>query len=662
MGNLMHRTNAAYVAWLCCSLLCCWPPHVANAQSLSTELVYAQINGQLYQVNLSTGAASLVGAIGGSSPVVSIAIAPTPDTIYGLTNAGNLVSFRALAPGRIETSVAITGLQPSEAIVGMDFRPSVFPAATLYAVGSTSRLYTINLTTGVATQVGSSQFSTLLNGTRFGVNFNPRANANNNLLRIVSDGGQNIRVNPDTGVIAGVDTAINPGSPQVVGAAYTENFSGANTTPNPTPPPATNTTSQYVIDAATNTLMTQGGVNGQVGGGPNGGVLTTIGPLGVTVSGRASLDVSNRFVFANGFVAQPYNHRVFVVQGSGSYTYAVTGGTLPDSLTFSSTGVLSGTPSAIGTFSFDVTATGTGGPFTRSYSVTILSQLTQSITFPQPATPAVQLSFTVSASGGASGNQVTFASLTPTTCSASGTNGATISALAAGTCTIAANQVGNANFSAAPQVTRDVQIPPRINVVKTGNGSGSAVGTQGATINCGGSCAALVVAGSSVTLSVFADPFNKLAGVTGVTCPTVLTNGQCSFTMPASDVLVNANFRLTANLDGVNTPIEYDAATDGVILVRYLLGHRGSALIAGIASQQIPTAIEAYLAARVAANDFDVDGDGATLASTDGLIILRRMLLPAEPNPAVITVGKNPFPLTPLTDAQIMNRVDQLFP
>ncbi len=364
----------------------------AKAQSLSTEVAYAVINSQLYRVNLSTGAATLVGNIGSTAPVAAIAIAPTPDTIFGLTSVGTLVSFKSLTPGQIETAVTITGLQAGERIVGMDFRPSVFPTATLYAVGSSNRLYIINTTTGAATQVGSGTFTpTTLSGTRFGVNFNPRANANNNLLRIVSDTGQNFRVNPDTGAVAGTDTALNPGTPAVVATAYSENFPGANTTPNPTPPPATNTTTQYDLDAATNSLVTQGGVNGQVGGGPNGGVLTTVGPLGVTINGRASLDISNRFVFPNGIVGRAYSHDIFVFQGTGSYTFAVTAGALPTGLSLSSAGNLTGTPTAAGSFSFDITATGTGGPFTRSYTVTVGAAT--------PVNVSDQVTFTITTQG-----------------------------------------------------------------------------------------------------------------------------------------------------------------------------------------------------------------------------------------------------------------------
>jgi len=47
----------------------------------------------------------------------------------------------------------ITGLQAGETVLGFDYRPAT---GGLYAIGSTSRLYLINGTTGAATQVGSA--------------------------------------------------------------------------------------------------------------------------------------------------------------------------------------------------------------------------------------------------------------------------------------------------------------------------------------------------------------------------------------------------------------------------------------------------------------------------------------------------------------------------
>jgi hypothetical protein len=63
----------------------------------------------------------------------------------------------------------------------------------------------------------------------------------------------------------------------------------------------------------------------------------------------------------------------------------------------------------------------------------------------------------VSATGGASGNAVTFSSLTTGVCTISG---GTVTGVTAGTCTIAANQSGNANYNAAPEVTQNITVGP----------------------------------------------------------------------------------------------------------------------------------------------------------------------------------------------------------
>ena len=102
----------------------------------------------------------------------------------------------------------------------------------------------------------------------------------------------------------------------------------------------------------------------------------------------------------------------------------------------------------------------------------------------------------------------------------------------------------------------------------------------------------------------------------------------------------------------------YDAASDGVLLLRYLLGYRGTVLVAGAIS---PGARRdaAQIAAHVAANlsRFDVDGDGQTLALTDGVMILRRLL--GISNAAVITQGvKN----SARSDADVVLAIDALKP
>jgi photosystem II stability/assembly factor-like uncharacterized protein len=75
-----------------------------------------------------------------------------------------------------------------------------------------------------------------------------------------------------------------------------------------------------------------------------------------------------------GTVGTPYNQTLTATGGTTPYSFAVTSGALPPGLTLSSTGVLSGTPTTAGPFTFTVTATDANNcTGSRGYSVTISS-------------------------------------------------------------------------------------------------------------------------------------------------------------------------------------------------------------------------------------------------------------------------------------------------
>jgi hypothetical protein len=71
-------------------------------------------------------------------------------------------------PGTVVNVGSVTGLQPGEEIVGIDFRPAT---GQLYAVSNQSRLYVLNRTNGAA--AFAATLSTPLSDTSFGVDFNP---------------------------------------------------------------------------------------------------------------------------------------------------------------------------------------------------------------------------------------------------------------------------------------------------------------------------------------------------------------------------------------------------------------------------------------------------------------------------------------------------------
>jgi sugar lactone lactonase YvrE len=86
-----------------------------------------------------------------------------------------------------------------------------------------------------------------------------------------------------------------------------------------------------------------------------------------------------------------------------------------------------------------------------------VGQASQTITFVAPGSPVTYGASPISlvATGGGSGNSIVFSSLTPTVCTVSG---ATATFVAVGTCTLAANQAGNTDYSAASQVTRSIVV------------------------------------------------------------------------------------------------------------------------------------------------------------------------------------------------------------
>ena len=219
---------------------------------------------ELHQVDLMTGKLSKLGNLPAGN-INGLAI-PTSPVAYAIDESNNLLIFNFMNIGT-PASKAITGLQMGETILGVDVRPAT---GQLYALGSTSRLYVLNTSSGAATVIGTAPFATLLSGTSFAFDFNPTVDR----IRCVSNTGQNLRLHPDTGGIAAVDGAVNPGTPSITGAAYTNNFAGATTTV------------LYTIDNVTDKLNKQDP--------PNNGTQVEVGALGINVEVANGFDITSR--------------------------------------------------------------------------------------------------------------------------------------------------------------------------------------------------------------------------------------------------------------------------------------------------------------------------------------------------------------------------------
>ena len=139
---------------------------------------------------------------------------------------------------------------------------------------------------------------------------------------------------------------------------------------------------------------------------------------------------------------------------------------------------------------------------------------------------------TVTATGGASGNAVTFTSTTPLICTVSGTNGSTVTALTAGNCILAANQAGNANYTAAPQATQTIVVSAGAQSVTFGLAPALAVGGTATVTATGGA------SGNAVTFTSTTPLICTVSGTNG-SMVTALTAGNCIL---AANQAGNANY------------------------------------------------------------------------------------------------------------------------
>lgn len=197
------------------------------------------------------------------------------EPLLALTSGNVLVRLDSATPGSFTGVVPVTGLAAGESLVGIDVRPA---SQQLYGLGVTAagiaRLYVLNPNTGVASLVGTLASDpadptspyTLLSGTRIGMDFNPVPDR----LRVVTDSGLNLRINPNTALVIS-DTNLNGAATGVGAAAYINSYAGATLTV------------LYDLDAVSDTLLVQNP--------PNNGTLALVGALGVNATDAIGFDI-----------------------------------------------------------------------------------------------------------------------------------------------------------------------------------------------------------------------------------------------------------------------------------------------------------------------------------------------------------------------------------
>ena len=193
---------------------------------------------------------------------------------YAITNTNTLISFQTDNATRIDSEVSFTGLAANETVVQIDFRPA---NEQLYGLTSNNRIVTIDPTSGAATLVSTTPFTTA-------TLVSPVMDVNpiDDYLRVISSSSGstaafNGRVNPTNGMLIQTDAVptfdpddVNDGEvPQLAAIAYTNSRTNATTT------------TLYGLEVTTQTLVRI----------TNAGVLTTVGTLDRGFVSQAGFDI-----------------------------------------------------------------------------------------------------------------------------------------------------------------------------------------------------------------------------------------------------------------------------------------------------------------------------------------------------------------------------------
>lgn len=233
-------------------------------------------------------------------------------------------------------------------------------------------------------------------------------------------------------------------------------------------------------------------------------------PLNITAAqtGGCSLIFSTTGPTPTGITSTVYSSSVSITGGTGTVTYTLNSGSLPTGLTLNSDGTITGTPTAVGVYSFTVLAVdSTGNGLSSTYTI--------SVTAPAPATIS---GFTPT--GGTNGGGTT---VIITGTNFSGASDVTIAGVTAASFTV----LSPTSISAVTGATGDV--PSGVVTVTTPSGSVSSSGsytysaTTPPTVTAINPASGTTVGNTSVTITG-----TNLAGATAVTIGGVAVGGTIS--------------------------------------------------------------------------------------------------------------------------------------
>jgi hypothetical protein len=198
---------------------------------------------------------------------------------YGVGPANELYFYHSGPPVTLFSQTTITGLRDSgEVIVAIDVRPKT---GQLFGVSNMSNIYWIRTNVHLESHVPMAQafpvavdpFKPAIEGTMVGFDFE----ATSDQIRLVTDTGQNLVIDPNTGQVTLVDVPLG-----VHGSTVMLNSAAVHTSPYSTIGSTT-----YSIDAFAGNLYKQSTTQDNI---------TLVGSTGLTISGDGGFDITQKGV------------------------------------------------------------------------------------------------------------------------------------------------------------------------------------------------------------------------------------------------------------------------------------------------------------------------------------------------------------------------------
>ena len=193
--------------------------------------------------------------------------------LIGLSTENELVNLMSGPPVRELSRVPIIGLKSEESIIAIDTRPR---NKQLFGVSNFSILYQIDPLSGIVHAVSGVPLSPAINGTTVGFDFNPL----DDMIRLITDEGQALRISPTTGAVVGVDALFNTNLIPINSIAFSSTI-------------GTTKSGLYDLDPKNGNLYRQSSSNG--------GSLVMIGSTGFLFSGEGGFEITNTNI---GFTVQ----------------------------------------------------------------------------------------------------------------------------------------------------------------------------------------------------------------------------------------------------------------------------------------------------------------------------------------------------------------------